>query len=71
MPGVHASQKITLGLLELELQMVVSHMWVLGTEPGPSVKAKVLLTIETFLQAPCVNFLKYKEKNMETNISRN
>lgn len=36
--------------LELELQKVVSHHWVLGTEPRSSVRAVSSLNVEPSLQ---------------------
>ena len=46
----HRGQKRTLDLLELDLQVVISHMtWVLGTKLLQ--KQYVLLTTELFLQS--------------------
>ena len=43
-PDVHRDQKRALDSLELELQMVVTTMWVLGTEPRSSTRAVSALT---------------------------
>ena len=38
-PGIHRSQKMVLGTLELGLQTVVAAMWVLGIKPRSSSRA--------------------------------
>lgn len=38
-PGAYRRPEKGVGFLELELRMVLSHMWVMGTEPGPSSEA--------------------------------
>jgi hypothetical protein len=52
MPGAQESQKWALDLLELELQMVVNAMWVLGTKPRPSAVATTLLNHWAISSAP-------------------
>jgi hypothetical protein len=39
MPDAHGIQKREIDLLELELQVVMNLLWLLGIEPGPSGKA--------------------------------
>lgn len=46
-PYTSGGQKRVLDLVELELNTIVSHMWVLGTEPRSSARAAVLLTAES------------------------
>lgn len=46
-PVAHGTQKTL-----IELQMVVSHMWVLGLNSGPLQEQQELLTAEPSLQAP-------------------
>lgn len=48
-PGANESQKWTLDFLKLELQMIVSYLWVLRIEPR-SVGRAVLLTTESPFQ---------------------
>lgn len=58
--GAQRGQKSAADPLEMELEMVVSHlMWFLGLKPGSSAKKKyIFLIYEPFLQS-----LKFIKKN--------
>lgn len=52
MAGVHGEQNKALHPPELELQMVVSHLLILGTKPASSARAVSAITAETSLHFP-------------------
>lgn len=54
--GASGGQKRALIPLELELQMLLSHQWLLGTEPRSAARAQSALNPNPFLQGACPVF---------------